>query len=74
MVVKKKKKSLICRQRVNIEYCHIPKSAKDSREIICDFPKVKEIENMWQGYEFIPQHLGSMEDFTSVFLDKFWKL
>lgn len=74
MVIKKKKKSPVCRQRINIEYCYIPKSAEDSREIICDLPKVKEVENMWQGWEWNPQHLGSRADLTSVFLNKFWKL
>jgi len=46
VVTKRKKLSPVCRQRINMECCYIPKSAEDYREIIYDLPKVKEIEKM----------------------------
>lgn len=69
MVVKKKKLSPVCQQTINIEYYYIPNSAKYIREIICDSPKIKEIENIWQAWELYPQHLGFEEDLASVFFN-----
>lgn len=58
---------------MDIEYWYIHKSVED-KEITCDFSNVKEVENMWYSWELNPQLLGSREEFTSVFLSKFWKL
>lgn len=65
-MVVKKTISPVCRHGINIEYNYIPKSARDIREIICDSPKIKEIENIWQAWELHPQHVGFEEDLTSV--------